>query len=157
MSAKGGISRVHGPFVAKMMDDIEKAKADNDELFISTPLYQNSRSFGQDLVRNMNNAKKSIEWENKWVKGIIISDKKLLAEHIKGPSPDDDYIKLENRISTNTQKITDNELLLLNIETELAEMLKGGSKKRSKKYRKSNKRTYRRRRVRKTKTRRTRI
>lgn len=96
--------------------------------------------------------------DNEWVKGRITSDKKLLAEHIKGPSPDDDYIgELEYRISTNTQKITDNELLLLNIETELDGMLNGGSKKRSKKYRKSNKRTYRRHRVRKTKTQRTRI
>lgn len=161
MSAKGGIHRDHGPFVAKMMKDIEEAKAGNDELFISTPRWltkQNSRSFGQDLVRNMNNAKQSIERENEWVKGRIISDEKLLAEHIEGQSPDDDYIgELQYRISSNTQKITENKLRLSQLDTELAEMLKGWSKKRSKKYRKSNKRTYRRRRVRKTKTQRTRI
>ena len=60
MSAKGGISRAHGPFVAKMMDDIEKATADNDKLFISTPHWKPPRifmSFGKDHVRKMNDAK----------------------------------------------------------------------------------------------------
>lgn len=161
MSAKGIIRRAHGPFVAKMMDDIEKAKADNDELFIYTPRLlpkKSSRSFGQDLVRNMNNAKKAIEIENERVKDRIISDEKLLAEHINGPSPDDDYKgELQYRISSNTQKITDNKLRLSRIESELGKMFSGGSKKQSKKYRKSNKRTQRRRRVRKTKIHRTRI
>lgn len=106
----------------------------------------------------MNNAKKAIEIENERVKDRIIADEKLLAEHINGPSPDDDYIgELQYRISSNTQKITDNKLRLSRIATDIDKMFSGGSKKQSKKYRKSNKRTQRRRRVRKTKIHRTRI
>lgn len=177
MSAKGGIHRDHGPFVAKINRDIAEAKAakyasvlqkeidkgvsvekaeqiaavNADKLFISWEPQREFMSIGKAYKHKMEN-------ENNAAKLRITDYNTLIANHTKGPLPNKDYIdKLKLIISTDTQIIKDNELLLSQLDTELAEMLKGGSKKQSKKYRKSNKRTYRRRRVRKTKTQRTRI